>query len=84
MTIHYSHRIPVAYLAGVQRCDSKPACCICEEPVELETAKTDEYGRAIHEACYVLKLASHVDTGEEFVSDFRDRRAQRAVPRFRS
>jgi len=24
--------------------------------VELETTKTDEYGKAIHEECYVLKV----------------------------
>jgi hypothetical protein len=33
-----------------------PTCSICNEPVELETTKTDEYGKAIHEDCYVLKV----------------------------
>jgi hypothetical protein len=33
-----------------------PACSICNEPVELETTKTDEYGKAIHEECYVVKV----------------------------
>jgi hypothetical protein len=33
-----------------------PKCCICSEPVCLETSKTDEYGQALHEGCYVLKL----------------------------
>ncbi|MHB8215089.1 MAG: hypothetical protein ACYDDS_03320 [Candidatus Sulfotelmatobacter sp.] len=33
-----------------------PRCCICNDPVPLETSKTDEYGRALHEECYVLKL----------------------------
>jgi len=36
--------------AGVARCS------ICELPVSLETAKTDEYGRAIHEECYASKM----------------------------
>jgi len=31
-------------------------CPICDLPVPLETAKTDEWGRAIHEDCYVLKM----------------------------
>jgi hypothetical protein len=33
-----------------------PKCCICGDPVCLETSKTDEYGQALHEECYVLKL----------------------------
>lgn len=33
-----------------------PTCPICNEPVELETSKTDEHGRAIHEECYLLKI----------------------------
>lgn len=33
-----------------------PRCCICNAPVLLETSKTDEYGQALHEECYVLKL----------------------------
>jgi hypothetical protein len=33
-----------------------PKCCICSNPVCLETSKTDEYGQALHEECYVLKL----------------------------
>jgi hypothetical protein len=31
-------------------------CGICELPVSLEAAKTDEYGRAIHEECYARKM----------------------------
>ena len=33
-----------------------PKCCICGDPVCLETSKTDEHGQALHEECYVLKL----------------------------
>jgi hypothetical protein len=33
-----------------------PKCCICSEPVCLETSNTNEYGQALHEECYVLKL----------------------------
>lgn len=33
-----------------------PKCCICSEPVCLETSNTDENGQALHEECYVLKL----------------------------
>ena len=31
-------------------------CRICGKPVAVETSKTDEDGRAIHEDCYVLKV----------------------------
>jgi len=31
-------------------------CAICDKPVELETSKTDEQGRAVHEECYVADL----------------------------
>lgn len=84
MTIHYLHRIPLADLRGVWPCSSKPACSICEEPVELETAKTDECGRAIHESCYVLKLASGVKAGPGSFSNYPDRQVLNPVPRFRS
>jgi hypothetical protein len=33
-----------------------PQCPICNKAVPLETAKVDEYGRAIHEQCYLLKV----------------------------
>jgi len=32
-------------------------CTICHEPVPVETAKTDSYGKAIHEECYMLSVA---------------------------
>ena len=35
---------------------SLPACAICNKPVQLETSKTDENGRAVHGECYVLKV----------------------------
>ncbi len=31
-------------------------CRICSEPVPVETAKTDDYGQAIHETCYTTSL----------------------------
>ncbi|MFY9842870.1 MAG: hypothetical protein WA718_01435 [Terriglobales bacterium] len=33
-----------------------PECAECEEAVVLETAVTDEDGRAIHADCYLLRL----------------------------
>jgi len=36
-----------------------PRCPICNEAVEIETSKTDENGKAIHEECYVAKIIEH-------------------------
>jgi hypothetical protein len=33
-----------------------PLCPICGKPVTLETSKTDEQGKAVHESCYLLKM----------------------------
>jgi hypothetical protein len=32
------------------------SCAICHKPAPLETAKTDERGRIIHEECYLSKM----------------------------
>ena len=41
---------------------SFPICSLCNEAVEIETAKTDENGDAVHEECYVLKIQSRHTT----------------------
>ena len=33
-------------------------CCVCTIPIPLETSKTDEHGKAVHEECYVRKTIS--------------------------
>jgi hypothetical protein len=33
-----------------------PICSICNLPVPLNDAKTDEDGNAVHENCYLVKL----------------------------
>jgi hypothetical protein len=35
-----------------------PICAICHKPVKLETSKTNEFGQAVHEACYLLMVSS--------------------------
>lgn len=35
---------------------SYPICPLCSEHIELESAYTDEKGRAVHEECYVSHL----------------------------
>jgi hypothetical protein len=37
---------------------SDPVCSICNKPIVLETSKTDENGKAVHEDCYIKRLAS--------------------------
>ena len=37
-------------------------CCICEIPLPLETSRTDEDGRGVHEECYVRKTISKLRT----------------------
>jgi hypothetical protein len=32
-------------------------CHLCKLPVSLETAKTDETGKPVHEECYVLHIS---------------------------
>ena len=32
-------------------------CSICNKPVDLESAKTDDHGKAVHEQCYLLRHA---------------------------
>jgi hypothetical protein len=32
------------------------SCAICKESVNLEESKTDEYGHAVHENCYVSSV----------------------------
>jgi len=40
-------------------------CFICGQPVPLETSKTNEYGRAVHEDCYILRIKLEQATTSE-------------------
>jgi hypothetical protein len=42
-----------------------PMCSLCNEPVELESAKTDEDGKVVHEECYVLRMQMKGDSSPE-------------------
>jgi len=39
-----------------------PFCHICNKPVNLDFAKTDEAGHTVHEGCYLLKINPHPTT----------------------
>jgi len=36
-------------------------CHLCNQPVELKDAKTDEGRRAVHEECYLRKIRSKTE-----------------------
>jgi hypothetical protein len=38
-------------------------CTVCTMPISLETSKTDENGKAVHEECYVRKTISQFRRG---------------------
>lgn len=37
-------------------CDGLIRCSLCQMPVQLESSKTDENGKAVHGECYLLRL----------------------------
>ncbi len=43
-------------------------CTICNKPIALETAKTDDDGRIVHGACYALRLAGLKPTDNPLAS----------------
>jgi hypothetical protein len=43
----------------------QPLCSICNEPVNLRTAKSDENGRAVHEECYIQKITSQQPSSKD-------------------
>ena len=38
-------------------------CSICNKPVDLETAKTDDDGKTVHEECYVMQIMLRTVSG---------------------
>ena len=39
-------------------------CSLCGHPVPLDTSKTDEKGKAVHDECYLLKMRLKRATGK--------------------
>jgi hypothetical protein len=59
MRRHFQRTGPRAlhvYPGSISRENTVPLCPICKKAVPLETANTDEHGRAMHEECYLLKV----------------------------
>jgi hypothetical protein len=44
-------------------------CSICARQVNLETSKTDEGGRAVHEDCYVRRTIAAFRTSKELTPE---------------
>jgi hypothetical protein len=44
-------------------------CWVCNKPVELETAKTDDRGRVVHEECYAAVYAFNEGTKSDVIFD---------------
>ena len=40
-----------------------PICSVCKQTIRLETAKTDENGKAVHEDCYIQRLMASLQSG---------------------
>jgi len=38
------------------------SCAVCGNPVDLESCKTDERGKAVHQKCYVAEIVKKAKT----------------------
>jgi hypothetical protein len=56
LSAHSQLRLNRWRLSDTTRRMPLPLCAVCNGPVPLETSKTDENGKAVHEPCYVLKV----------------------------
>ena len=45
-----------------------PLCWLCGKSVDVTACKTDEYGKAVHEACYAVRIALEASSRKEPVS----------------
>jgi hypothetical protein len=61
-------------------------CWICGNEVDLTTCYTDEHGAAVHENCYIVKLALATESMRLIIRKpaIRIRRADGAVRKLRS
>lgn len=57
MSLHFVHPVSDPNFPNLHDSTFDHLCSVCNEPVSLETANTDEIGLAVHEHCYVLKLS---------------------------
>lgn len=61
----YFEQVPLALakkIAEQEVASSAITCAICNHAVALEKCKIDEDGKAVHDDCYLTKLARAIDT----------------------
>ena len=60
MTERRTNHMTRAFIAEMSQKVSRhaglPNCSICNGPVDLRVAKTDEDGKGVHEECYVRRM----------------------------
>jgi hypothetical protein len=56
-------------------------CWICGGGVSLETCKTDEHGKAVHEECYVARMALERASAQWVSQKERDKREAASASR---
>jgi hypothetical protein len=60
MTERRTNHLTRAFIAEISQKARKhaglPKCSICNEPVDLKIAKTDEDGKSVHEECYADRM----------------------------
>ena len=44
-------------------------CWVCNKPVDLQTAKTDDRGKVVHEECYAAVCAFNEGTKSDVLFD---------------
>jgi len=54
--------------------DHRWTCWICGRGVSLEISKTDEHGKAVHEECYVVRVALEKASAQPLSRNDRDKR----------
>jgi len=42
---------------------NSPTCSVCKQSIRLETAKSDENGKPVHEDCYMTRLMASLQSG---------------------
>jgi hypothetical protein len=54
--------------------NNRPVCSLCNEAVEIETAKTDADGKAIHEECYLAGLSKQTSRDRRRITDEKEKK----------
>jgi hypothetical protein len=64
--LRWEDHVMTGYARGASQ--QSTVCRVCTIPIPLETSKTDEHRKAVHEQCYVRKTISRYRRGSAFAS----------------